>query len=86
MQKAQQKIEYGWDNFLAEKKEGNIPEDEYPPVVDFDQRFSLDQASKRDMILQNSQILVDPQHRPHLLWIQVREEVRFKGNHDRPQL
>ena len=40
MKKAQQKIEYRWDDFLAEKKDGKIQEDEeYEPVLNFDPRF-----------------------------------------------
>ena len=40
MTKAQQKIEYRWDDFLAEKQAGKISEEEpYDPVVNFDQRF-----------------------------------------------
>ena len=40
MTKAQQKIEYRWDDFLADKKEGKIAEGEdYDPVVNFDPRF-----------------------------------------------
>ena len=38
--KAEQKIEYRWDDFLADKNAGNIPKgDQYDPVVDFDPRF-----------------------------------------------
>ena len=40
MTKAQQKIEYRWDDFLADKQAGTIVEDEpYEPVKDFDPRF-----------------------------------------------
>ena len=40
MTKAQQKIEYRWDGFLADKKAGKIAEGEpYDPVVNFDPRF-----------------------------------------------
>ena len=40
MKKAQQKIEYRWDDFLADKKEGKISIGEpYDPVVNFDPRF-----------------------------------------------
>ena len=40
MMKAQQKIEYRWDDFLADKKAGKIAEGEpYDPVVNFDPRF-----------------------------------------------
>ena len=40
MKKAQQKLEYRRDDFLADRKAGNVPEDEeYEPVVNFDQRF-----------------------------------------------
>ena len=38
--KAEQKIEYRWDDFLADKNAGNISTgDQYDPVVDFDPRF-----------------------------------------------
>ena len=38
--KAEQKIEYRWDDFIADKKAGNLPaDDQYPEVVNFDQRF-----------------------------------------------
>ena len=38
--KAEQRIEYKWDDFLADKKAGNLPsEGECEPVVCFDQRF-----------------------------------------------
>ena len=38
--KAEPKIEYRWDDFIADKKAGNLPaEDHYEPVVSFDQRF-----------------------------------------------
>ena len=40
MTKAQQKIEYRWDDFLADKQAGKISEEEpYDPVVEFDPRF-----------------------------------------------
>ena len=41
MRKAQQKIEYRWDDFLADKQAGKISEDEpyEPPVTNFDPRF-----------------------------------------------
>ena len=40
MTKAQQKIEYRWDDFLSDKKEGKISDGEhYDPVVGFDPRF-----------------------------------------------
>ena len=40
MMKAQQKIEYRWDDFLAEKNAGKIAVGEpYDPVVNFDPRF-----------------------------------------------
>ena len=38
--KAEQKIKYRWDDFIADKKAGNIPaDDQYAEVVNFDQRF-----------------------------------------------
>ena len=38
--KAEQKIEYRWDDFVADKQAGNLPaDDQYEPVVCFDQRF-----------------------------------------------
>ena len=38
--KAEQKIEYRWDDFIAEKTAGKLPAvEEYQPVVNFDQRF-----------------------------------------------
>ena len=38
--KAEQKIEYRWDDFLADKNAGNISiGEQYDPVVNFDQRF-----------------------------------------------
>ena len=38
--KAEQKIEYRWDDFLADKNAGNISTgDQYDPVVNFDPRF-----------------------------------------------
>ena len=40
MTKAQQKIEYRWDDFLTDKQEGKTTEEEpYEPVKDFDPRF-----------------------------------------------
>ena len=40
MTKAQQKIEYRWDDFLADKQAEKIAEEEpYDPVVNFDPRF-----------------------------------------------
>ena len=40
MTKAQQKIEYRWDDFLSDKKEGKISDGEhYEPVVNFDPKF-----------------------------------------------
>ena len=40
MKKAQQKIEYRWDDFMADTKDGKIQEDEaYEPVGKFDPRF-----------------------------------------------
>ena len=58
--KAEQKVEYRWDDFIADKQAGNIPaEEDYDPVVRFDQRFhyydsfkdtvgNLPEASTRD--------------------------------------
>ena len=37
--KAEQRIEYRWDDFIAEKKAGSLPEAPYDPVVNFDPRF-----------------------------------------------
>ena len=38
--KAEQKIEYRWNDFRADKQAGNIPaDDQYEEVVNFDQRF-----------------------------------------------
>ena len=38
--KAEQKIEYRWDDFIADKRAGNLPaDDQYEEVVNFDQRF-----------------------------------------------
>ena len=38
--KAEQRIEYKWDDFIEDKKAGNLPAvDQYDPVVSFDQRF-----------------------------------------------
>ena len=45
--KAEQRIEYRWDDFIADKKAGNLPaEDKYDPVVNFDQRFHYYDAFK----------------------------------------
>ena len=38
MKKAEQKIEYRWDDFLSDTKNGKLPIYDYPPV-DFDTRF-----------------------------------------------
>ena len=38
--KAEQRIEYKWDDFIEDKKAGSLPVlDPYAPVVNFDQRF-----------------------------------------------
>ena len=38
--KAEQKVEYRWDDFIADKRAGNLPaDDQYEAVVDFDRRF-----------------------------------------------
>ena len=45
--KAEQRIEYKWDDFIADKKAGNLPaEVQYEPVVDFDPRFHYYDAFK----------------------------------------
>ena len=45
--KAEQRIEYRWDDFIADKKAGNLPaEDQYEPVVNFDPRFHYYDAFK----------------------------------------
>ena len=45
--KAEQRIEYKWDDFIADKKAGNLPaEVQYEPVVDFDPRFHYNDAFK----------------------------------------
>ena len=45
--KAEQRIEYKWDDFITDKKAGNLPaEDQYEPVVSFDQRFHYYDAFK----------------------------------------
>ena len=45
--KVEQRIEYKWDDFIADKKAGNLPaEDQYEPVANFDQRFHYCDAFK----------------------------------------
>ena len=44
--KAEQRIEYKWDDFIADKKAGTLPEVQYEPVVNFDQRFHYYDAFK----------------------------------------